>query len=92
MWPMTWDDVCEWCLFGSFVSWVGLQVVYEADPVGAGLIVSLGSLGFGYLSYEGYQGLLELIDRRIIYHHLPINLNRSYHTSIVRHDSQSRDF
>ena len=59
------EAIYEWCLFGSFLSWVGIQVVYEADPIGAGLLVSLGSLGIGYLSYEVYQGLIGLIDGRI---------------------------
>ena len=59
------EDLCEWCLFGSFLSWAGLQVVYGADPIGAGLLVSLGSLGVGYLSYEIYGWLIDLIDSRV---------------------------
>ena len=62
---MEWEDLCEWCLFGSFLSWAGLQVVYGADPIGAGLLVSLGSLGVGYLSYEIYGSLIILIDSRV---------------------------
>jgi hypothetical protein len=62
---MEWEDLCEWCLFGSFLSWAGLQVVYGADPIGAGLLVSLGSLGVACLSYEIYGWLIALIDSRV---------------------------
>ena len=47
------------------IIWLCVQYVWSLDPVGAFLVTVALTMLFGYIGYQGYLGILWLIDRRI---------------------------